>query len=75
MSALWVIKSAVTVPSASIYRVHINAYARTDTVAIRIMDSVPRHKRDVLTITNARPMRSAYNLENVCVHRRFTQIP
>lgn len=74
MNASWVTKSVVTVPSASICQVLINVYARTDTVAIRTMGSVPRHRRDVPMTTNARLTKSACSLGSACAHHRSTQI-
>lgn len=75
MNASWVIKSVATVPNVSIYQVLINAYVRTDTVAIHTMGFVLQHRRDVPTITNVKLMRNVCSLENVCAHRRSTQIP
>lgn len=74
MSALWVTKSAVTVPSASTYQVLISACARMDTAAIRTTGSAPRRRRDVPTTTNVRPTRSACSPESVYAHRRSTRI-
>lgn len=74
MSASWVTKSAVMVPSASIYQVLINACVHTDTAAIHTMVYAPRRKRDVPMTTNAKPTRSACSLESVYAHRRFIRI-